>query len=104
MTQIEIPTTVQTRTMKAIVREKYGSRGVLKLIEIDKPVVNDDDVLVRVQAAGVNWADWATMRGVPYLFRIMFGGLRRPQDRHSGYGCRANRGGGWHERTPVASR
>jgi NADPH:quinone reductase-like Zn-dependent oxidoreductase len=79
MTQTEIPTTVKTKTMKAIVQEKYGSREALKLMEIDKPVVNDDAVLVGVHAAGVNWADWAMMRGVPYLFRTMFGGLRRPK-------------------------
>ena len=35
---------------KAIVQEKYGSSEVLKLMEIDKPAVNDDAVLVRVHA------------------------------------------------------
>ena len=64
---------------KAIVQEKYGSSEVLKLMEIDKPAVNDDAVLVRVHAAGVTWADWAMMRGVLYLLRFMFGGLRGPR-------------------------
>ncbi len=79
MAQTEIPTTLQTKTMKAIVQDRYGSPEVLKLMQVDKPVLQDDDVLVRVHAAGVNWADWATMRGVPYLFRMMFGGLHRPK-------------------------
>jgi hypothetical protein len=46
-------------TMKAIVQEKYGSSEVLELRDIDKPEIGDSDVLVRVQAAAVNPADWA---------------------------------------------
>lgn len=62
--------------MKAIVQEKYGSPDVLELKEIDKPVVKDDEVLVRVHAAAVNPADWHTMRGTPYIARMVFGLLR----------------------------
>ncbi len=40
--------------MKAIVQDKYGSPDVLELREIDKPVVEDDEVLVRVRAASVH--------------------------------------------------
>jgi len=40
--------------MKAIVQEGYGSAEVLRLREIDKPVLTDDRVLVRVRAASVN--------------------------------------------------
>jgi NADPH:quinone reductase-like Zn-dependent oxidoreductase len=40
--------------MKAIVQDKYGSPDVLELREIDRPVVRDNDVLVRVRAAGVD--------------------------------------------------
>ena len=39
--------------MKAIVHDRYGSPDVLELKDIDKPTVNDDKVLVRVQAAAV---------------------------------------------------
>jgi len=59
--------------MKAIVYDKYGSPDVLRLQEIDKPVANDDDVLVRVRAAGTNPLDWHFMRGTPYVMRMMSG-------------------------------
>ena len=44
--------------MKAIVYHQYGSPDVLKLVDIDKPVMGDDQVLVRVRAAAVNPYDW----------------------------------------------
>lgn len=37
--------------MKAMVRDEYGSPGVLELTDIDMPVAKDDEVLVRVRAA-----------------------------------------------------
>jgi NADPH:quinone reductase-like Zn-dependent oxidoreductase len=43
--------------MKAIVQDKYGSPEVLELRDIDKPEIGDDEVLVRIRAAGVNPAD-----------------------------------------------
>jgi NADPH:quinone reductase-like Zn-dependent oxidoreductase len=49
--------------MKAIVQEGSGSADVLQLREIDKPIVTDDRVLVRVRAASVNAADWHTVHG-----------------------------------------
>ncbi len=64
--------------MKAIVYEKYGSPDVLQLQEIDKPVVNDDDILVRVRAVGANPYDWHFMRGKPYMVRL-FSGLFKPK-------------------------
>jgi len=62
--------------MKAIVCEEYGSPDVLQLQEIDKPVVNDDGVLVRVRAASANPYDWHFMRGKPYFMRMMIGLLK----------------------------
>jgi len=64
--------------MKAIVYDRYGSPDVLGLREIDKPVVKDDDVLVRVHAASVNPADWHFLTGTPYVMR-MAAGLRKPK-------------------------
>jgi hypothetical protein len=43
-------------TMKAIVRDAYGPADVLELRDIDKPEIADDEVLVRVHAAGVDGA------------------------------------------------
>jgi NADPH:quinone reductase-like Zn-dependent oxidoreductase len=49
--------------MKAIVQEGSGSADVLHLREIDKPVVTDGSVLVRVRAASVNALDWHSVHG-----------------------------------------
>ena len=65
-------------TMKAVVREKYGSPDVLELKDVAKPVIDDDSVLVRVRAASINAYDWHMMRGSPYLVR-MSEGLRKPR-------------------------
>jgi NADPH:quinone reductase-like Zn-dependent oxidoreductase len=67
-----------TKTMKAIVRERYGSAEVLELKDVDKPVVDDDSILVRVRAASINAYDWHMMRGSPYLVRLV-AGLRKPK-------------------------
>jgi len=66
--------------MKAIVRDKYGPPDVLELKDIDKPVLGDDEVLVRVHATSVNPADWHLLRGEPYIARLQLG-LRKPKDR-----------------------
>jgi NADPH:quinone reductase-like Zn-dependent oxidoreductase len=64
--------------MKAVVQEGYGApERVLKLEEIDRPPVGDDDVLIRVRATSVNAPDWITVTGVPYHLRLK-SGLRRP--------------------------
>ncbi len=65
--------------MKAIVRYEYGSPDVLELKDIDRPVVKDDEVLVRVHAAGVNMADVDYLRGQPSIAR-MATGLRKPKN------------------------
>ena len=67
--------------MKAVVYNNYGSPDVLQLQEIDKPVVNDDDVLVRVRAASANPYDWHHMRGKPYFMRMMIGLLKPKANR-----------------------
>ncbi len=64
--------------MRAIVQTKYGSADVLELKDIAKPVVEDDQVLVRVRAAAVSIGEWHLMTGTPYVVR-MAAGLRRPR-------------------------
>ncbi|RPI93793.1 MAG: NAD(P)-dependent alcohol dehydrogenase [Chloroflexi bacterium] len=68
--------------MKAIVYEKYGLPDVLERKEIDKPVVAEDEVLVRIRASSVNPVDWYGMIGL-YIAR-MGGGLRKPKDTRLG--------------------
>ena len=66
-------------TMMAIVHRRYGRPDVLEHTEVDKPVVGDDDVLVRVHAAAVHPGDYFIMTGVPTVVRLAFG-LRRPRN------------------------
>lgn len=65
--------------MKAIVQTVYGAPEVLQLVEVDRPIVPENGVLVRVYASSVNAADWHLMRGQPLLARLMFGGLLKPK-------------------------
>ncbi len=69
--------------MQAIVQDKYGSTAVLEARDIDVPVIGDQEVLIRVRAAGVNPADWAVMSGLPYIARPVYG-LPRPKARVRG--------------------
>ena len=66
--------------MKAIVYTKYGLPDVLQLKEIEKPTPKDNDVLVKVNAASVNYSDWAFVRGKPFLVRL-FQGLLKPKNK-----------------------
>ncbi|MBE9030359.1 NAD(P)-dependent alcohol dehydrogenase [filamentous cyanobacterium LEGE 11480] len=70
--------------MRAIVQSEYGAPDVLTLATVDKPVAQDNQVLVRVQGASVHAGDWHLMRGTPWLIRLIFGGLRKPKVRTIG--------------------
>jgi NADPH:quinone reductase-like Zn-dependent oxidoreductase len=66
-------------TMKAIVQDAYGAPSdVLELRDTDKPTIGDDDVLVRVQAAGIHIGDWLVGSGMPYMIRLAYG-LTKPK-------------------------
>ncbi len=65
--------------MKAIVYTKYGAPDVLGLQEVAKPTPNDNEVLIKVQAASVNAAEWHIVRGKPLLMRLMGFGLLKPK-------------------------
>src|SRR4051794_41744061 len=71
--------------MKAVVRDAYGSAGVLRLAEIDKPVAGEGEVLLHVDAAGVDQGVWHLMTGTPYVMRLAGFGLRAPKNRLLGY-------------------
>ena len=74
--------------MKAITFDSYGPPDALHLAEIDRPAVGAGDVLVRVRAAGANPYDWHSLRGEPYIGRLL-SGLHRPK----GYGMGADLAG-----------
>ena len=65
--------------MKAIVYHEFGSPEVLQLEEIEKPVPNDNQLLIKVRAASVNPLDWHYMEGTPYLGRLVEFGLLKPK-------------------------
>jgi NADPH:quinone reductase-like Zn-dependent oxidoreductase len=67
--------------MKAIIQDRYGSIEVLELSDIDRPVPADNQVLVRVHAAGLDLGVWHVMTGLPYLIRLVVPtlGLRKPK-------------------------
>jgi len=69
--------------MKAAIYTRYGPPDVVQIKDVEKPVPNENEVLIRVRAASVNPYDWHFMRGMPYLLRIM-AGLRKPKDTRLG--------------------
>ena len=72
-------TAAPTNPMKAIVRCDYGVAN-LKLEDVEKPVPDDDQILVKVHAVSVNPYDWHFVEGTPYVMRAMGVGLRKPKD------------------------
>jgi 2-desacetyl-2-hydroxyethyl bacteriochlorophyllide A dehydrogenase len=78
-------------TMHAVVHRQYGTPDLLAFETIERPVPGDDDVLVRVAAAGVSIGDHHVVTGKPYLIRLSpFGGLPHPRNRVPG-ACMAGR-------------
>jgi NADPH:quinone reductase-like Zn-dependent oxidoreductase len=73
--------TAGASTMAAIVQDRYGPmpEDVLRLAQVDRPTPGDDEVLVRVHAAGVDRGTWHIMSGLPYPIRLAGFGLRRPK-------------------------
>jgi NADPH:quinone reductase-like Zn-dependent oxidoreductase len=63
--------------MKAIVFTKYGTPDVLKLMEIDKPIPKEDEVLIKVYAVSINDWDLGLLHGDP-INRII-SGLFKPK-------------------------
>ena len=65
-------------TMKAVLNREYGPPEALRVEEVPRPTISDDQLLVRVRAASVNPFDWHLMRGKPLFVRLLVG-LRRPK-------------------------
>ncbi|GGV24741.1 NADPH:quinone reductase [Streptomyces longisporoflavus] len=72
--------------MKAIVQDRFGTAELLRLRDIDRPTPGEDEVLVRIHAAGVDPSVWHLMTGRPYIARLSPQiGLRRPSHRVRGW-------------------
>ncbi len=66
--------------MRAVTQRAYGSADVLDVASIERPTIADDEVLIEVEAAGLDRGVWHLMTGKPYLMRIMGFGLTRPKN------------------------
>jgi NADPH:quinone reductase-like Zn-dependent oxidoreductase len=77
------PPVTEEGMMRAIVQDRYGSAGVLRLAQIARPGIGGHDVLLQVQAAGLDRGTWHLMTGRPYLLRPV-AGLRGPRNPVSG--------------------
>lgn len=71
--------------MKAIVCTKYGSPEVLQLQEVERPILKDKEVLIKVYASSITAADTMMRRGVPFYSRL-FLGLTKPKAAITGTG------------------
>jgi NADPH:quinone reductase-like Zn-dependent oxidoreductase len=67
---------VDAETMRAVVRLRYGGSRVVEIEQILRTRIRDDEVLLRVQAAGLDRGAWHLMTGRAYLLRLGFGVLR----------------------------
>lgn len=64
--------------MKAIVSNQYGSPDTLEYKEVERPVPNENQVLVKIHAASINKSNLILLKGEPFLARLAFG-LRKPK-------------------------
>jgi NADPH:quinone reductase-like Zn-dependent oxidoreductase len=69
--------------MKAAIYERYGPPDVVQISDVEKPVPNHGEVLIKVRAASVNPYDWHFIRGLPYVLRLV-AGMRKPKDTRLG--------------------
>jgi len=66
--------------VKAVVYTRYGTPDNLRLTEVDKPAIKENEVLVKVYASSINSWDWDMLKGKPFLVR-MIGGLFKPHNK-----------------------
>lgn len=71
--------------MRAVIQNRYGPpEEALRVAEVERPVPEEDEVLVRVHASTVTRGDAMGVRHVEYkLFRV-FTGIRRPRRTSTG--------------------
>lgn len=70
-----------TADMAAVMQDRYGDADKLRHGRTARPDITDEEVLVRVHAAGLDRGTWHLMTGRPYLMRIAGLGFRGPKDR-----------------------
>lgn len=84
--------------MKAILCPKYGPPEVLEVVDLEKPIPEDNEVLIKNHGSSINTVDvisrggkapsisfWEARKLLGPLLRLTFGGLRRPKQKIPGY-------------------
>ncbi len=69
--------------MRAIINTKYGPPEVVKLMEVDKPLPKDNEVLIKIYATTVNRTDCG-FRSAEYFISRFFSGLFKPKNKTLG--------------------
>src|SRR5450755_1863488 len=69
--------------MRAAVCARYGPPEAVQIKDVEKPVPKDSEVLIKVRAASVNPLDGGSLKGRPYIVRLMTG-LRKPKSTRPG--------------------
>ena len=70
----------KSEPMRAVVYDRYGAPDVLKVEELARPVAEENEVLIRVEATTVNRTDCGFRQAKPFIVRF-FSGLVRPKRR-----------------------
>ena len=70
--------------MKAIIHKTYGPPEVAQLMDVEKPVPKDNELLIKVYASTVNRTD-SGFRSAEYFISRFWSGLLRPK--HQTLGC-----------------
>jgi len=68
----------QAQDMQAVVRDRYGNADGLEVRAVGRPGISAGQVLIQVEAAGVDRGVWHLMTGEPYAMRLAVG-LTRPK-------------------------
>ena len=73
-------------TMRAITQNRYGTvpEDVMRLDQVARPAIGDDEVLIQIRAAAVDRGTWHVMAGQPYLMRLLGFGFRGPRNKVPG--------------------
>jgi NADPH:quinone reductase-like Zn-dependent oxidoreductase len=69
---------VDAQDMQAVVRDRYGAADVVEVRTVARPTISAGQVLVQVQAAGIDRGVWHLMTGEPYAVRLAIG-LTKPR-------------------------
>jgi len=83
-TPITAASTTASTTMRAVVQDRYGTPDVLRVETIAVPDIRDDEVLIRVEGAGLDRGTWHLVTGLPLLARLE-SGIRHPKRRVPGF-------------------